>query len=258
MFNAIHFSVKIISAHHLEWGKQHAYVKPRPYDAISFRVKGKSEFTHGENTYKVKSGDIIYVPKNYYYVLNSFEDEEVLVIHFETDVEFKNMLTFTATDDKIISSLFLQAVKAFNERPVGYMQKMYSLFYQILEQIELQKSQAATFNSDTIKQIENSVNYIKSNFYDNSLTIEKLAIKSAVSTTYYRKIFNKLYGVSPIKYLTDVRLSHANALLKSGYHTVEETATKCGFSDSKYFATCYKKKYGMSPGKDIPKLFKKI
>ena len=258
MFNLTDSPLKILSAYHLEWGKQHTFVKPRPYNALSLRLKGRAEFSHGENTCNVGSGDIILMPKNYHYVLKSFENEEVLVIHFETDKEFKDMQTFTPTDSQVFLSLFSQVLTAFNERPVGYMQKIYSLFYQILENLELQNNQTADHLSPSVKQIENSVNFLKSNFSNPFLTIDFLAKKSAVSTTYYRKIFGMLYGISPLKYLTEIRLSHANALLKSGYHTVEETATKCGFLDPKYFATCYKKKYGVSPRKDIPKLFKKI
>lgn len=259
MFNSLDFSVKILSAHHLEWGKQNTFAKPRPFDALSFRVKGKALFSHDNTCFPVESGDIVFMPKNYHYILRSFQNEEVLVIHFNADTDFKELLTFTPTDQQIFLSLFTQAVVAFNERPAGYIQRIYSLFYQILENIELQKQQTyAHNNSNTVEQIENSINYLKSNFSDTTLTVQTLAKKATVSTTYYRKIFNKLYGVSPIKFITEIRLTHAKALLKSGYHTVEETAIKCGFSDPKYFATCYKKKYGISPGRDIPKLFKKI
>ena len=258
MFNLIDCSIKILSAYHLEWGKQHTFVKPRPYDAISIRIKGKAEFSHGKNSYKVNIGDMIFMPKNYHYVLKSLENEEVLVVHFETDKDFNDIKTFTPTEPQVFSSLFSQIISAFNERPVGYMQKIYSLFYQILENIELQKQQTETDNSELVKQIESTVNYLKANFSDSSITVDFLSKMAAVSTTYYRKIFNKLYGVSPVKFLSELRLSHARSLLKSGYHTVEETAIKCGFSDSKYFATCYKKKFKITPGKDIPKLFKKI
>ncbi len=250
-------SFKIISVHSFSWGEQLKYAYPRPYDALSFRVKGLADFSHENQTFSVKENDIIFVPKNYDYTIYSKAYEQVIVVHFLLPETLSSIQTFTPSDPEIFKSLFKQLEKVYSEHPVGYKQKLYSLFYEILEQVQIQiKSKA--LKMDVSKHFEKSLNYLRSNFSDPDLSVELLAQISNVSTTYYRKLFNKTFSVSPAKYINDYRLTRAKTLLKTGYYTVEQVAIDCGFNDPKYFATCYKKKFCHSPGKDVPKLFKSI
>ena len=65
---------------------------------------------------------------------------------------------------------------------------------------------------------------------------------------YIRRCFKKDVGKTPLEYLTDLRIEHAKSLLVQYTFTgVADTATACGFSDSFYFSTCFKKHVGMSP-----------
>jgi AraC-like DNA-binding protein len=256
MFNLSEINIKILSVHKLSWSVQNKYAFPRPHHALSLRIKGEAEFIHNKTSYKVKEKDIIFVPKNYDYTLISKREERVIVIHFDCDREFEQMQVFSSTDNEVFHSLFSLLIETFDSNHAGCKHKAYSLFYQILEQIQMQSSLRSS--SRVSDSFENANSYLKSNFSDGSLTVEKLAKIASVSPTYYRKMFAKIYNTSPNKYLNDLRLTQANTLLKTGYYTVEETAFQCGYNDSKYFATCYKKKYGHPPGKDIPRLFKNI
>ena len=258
MFNLNEFNFEILSVHALSWDKQFNYAYPRPYHAISLRIKGDADFLHDDKRYSVKENELIFVPKNYGYTLHSKTSEKVIVIHFDSPSEYGEIQTFSPTDPEIFTSLFQQAVKVYSSRAVGYKHKLYALFYEILQNVELQQDKSYALKYDVSEQFQKSVDYIRSNFSDSSLTIEELAKNCNVSATYFRKIFKKLMHVSPLKFLNDIRLSRARTLLKTGYYTVEQVAYDCGFNDSKYFSTCYKHKYGNSPGKDVEKLFKKI
>ena len=56
-------------------------------------------------------------------------------------------------------------------------------------------------------------------------------------------------GVTPKRYLIDLRLEHAQSLLNAGYDTVAAVAEKVGFGDAKNFATAFKKRFGYPPSK---------
>lgn len=258
MLNDLDFGLKILSVHSLSWDKQYKYAYPRPFHAISFRLEGQADFTHGDKTYSVDKNQIIFVPKNYDYTINSKTNEKIVVIHFDTDTIYSEIETFSPSSPDIFISLFEKIAHVYSTKGIGYKQKVYSLFYEILEQMQIQNKHASSVNSSVNKNFENSIDYLYKNFSSTELTVSTLAKIAGVSEVYYRKIFNQLFGVSPCKKLNELRLTKAQKLLKSGYYTVENVAYDCGFNDVKYFSTCYKKSFYHSPSKDISKIFKVI
>lgn len=258
MLNVRNLTIKNLSAHKMSWGKQKKYAYPRPFNALSLRVKGQANFTHAGKTYFVKENDLVFVPKNYDYTLHSLKDESVIVIHFDSDVVFNDIITFSPKESEIILQLFSEIEKTYREEKIGFNYKMCSLFYQILEQIELQQKAEINSKNTVIEHFYKSINYLKTSFSNPEITISTLAKISGVSETYYRKLFARIFGVSPLKYINNLRLSQASSMLKTGYYSIEQVANQCGYTDSKYFTTSYKKLYGHPPGKDVPKIFKKI
>lgn len=67
-------------------------------------------------------------------------------------------------------------------------------------------------------------------------------------TSVYNKI-KALTGQGPNDYIRILRLNRAQELLQSRRHTVGEVSVMVGFSDPKYFSTCFKKQFGISPSK---------
>ncbi len=65
---------------------------------------------------------------------------------------------------------------------------------------------------------------------------------------YFRRAFCKDFGQTPLEYLTWLRITNAKQLLTlDSFKSVSEIAAQCGFSDSLYFSTCFKKHVGRSP-----------
>lgn len=67
-------------------------------------------------------------------------------------------------------------------------------------------------------------------------------------TSMYNKI-KSLTGQSPNDFIRIIRLNKSQELLKSRRYTIGEVSTMVGFSDPKYFSTCFKKQFGVSPSK---------
>lgn len=66
---------------------------------------------------------------------------------------------------------------------------------------------------------------------------------------YLRKLFKKEVGLSPLEYLTNLRMKTAERMLTmwaDGY-TISEIAEMCGFDNALYFSRVFKKHYGCSP-----------
>lgn len=67
-------------------------------------------------------------------------------------------------------------------------------------------------------------------------------------TSVYNKI-KTLTGQGPNDFIRIVRLNKSKELLLSQKYSVGEVACMVGFSDPKYFSTCFKKQFGTSPSK---------
>lgn len=67
-------------------------------------------------------------------------------------------------------------------------------------------------------------------------------------TSIYNKL-KTLTGKGPADYIRIMRLNKGKALLQMHRYTIGEVSSLVGFSDPKYFSTCFKKQFGISPSK---------
>jgi AraC-like DNA-binding protein len=82
---------------------------------------------------------------------------------------------------------------------------------------------------------------------DPHFRIETIAEIMAMSQkTFYRK-FKSLTGSTPGEFVRDIRLKKAKQFLDAPGNNVSDVAYLVGFSSPKYFSTCFKEKYKVSP-----------
>ncbi len=83
--------------------------------------------------------------------------------------------------------------------------------------------------------------------YHQDLTIEQLAKRYGASTGWFIKEFSRYTGVTPKKYINEVRLNHAKELLSSTNYNISKISTVCGFENPLYFSRYFQKNYHMAP-----------
>jgi AraC-like DNA-binding protein len=90
--------------------------------------------------------------------------------------------------------------------------------------------------------------YILNRVNDSSLTVPDIASAFALSESSLLRKTKQLLGLSPIKYLQEVRLDYARKLLEAGeINSIKELAKNTGFKDTSTFSRNYKKRFGKSP-----------
>lgn len=95
--------------------------------------------------------------------------------------------------------------------------------------------------------LDKVISVIKSNMSEGDFDVVQLADALAVSkSSLYRKM-KIATGLSPIEFIRNIRLKHGSQLLKDRSISVAEVAYECGFSNPKYFATCFKEEFGVTP-----------
>ncbi len=80
------------------------------------------------------------------------------------------------------------------------------------------------------------------------ITTTDIAKTVNLSESRFRFLFGKTYGISPRRYLTDVRIANAKQMLWENY-SMTEIAEKCGFGCQQYFNDIFKKETGTTPKK---------
>lgn len=244
-FETNDFSINSISAFSLKWGEKTESSDIRPYHALSFRVRGDAEFIHNKDIVKVKTGDIVFVPSYYHYTIASGE-EEVFVIHFTTEEKMPPKIKkFTPEAVSYYEKRFTELYNVWSKKQVGFEHECKSIFYKIITHIERDYETNRLNRSNS--QILQAIEHIHENFTDPQLTVSNLAKDCNMSETYFRKLFLKNCGTTPLDYINNLRLTYAIELLKSNYYTVNEVSEKCGFSTPYYFSAFIKKQTGKSP-----------
>lgn len=104
--------------------------------------------------------------------------------------------------------------------------------------------------SNTSKSyVEEAQNYVRANFNDKDLSLDKVCSRLGVSSSYFSSVFKKETGESFISYLTDYRMKEAARLLLETDEKNYTIAGKVGYEDANYFSYVFKKAYGMSPSR---------
>jgi len=91
-------------------------------------------------------------------------------------------------------------------------------------------------------------NFIEQN-YDKKLTLLELAGQVHFSVPHMCRLFKSYFGTSPMDYLIQTRLRHANRLLSNHNLRIGEIALSVGYSDIYQFSHVFKKCFGISPQK---------
>lgn len=89
-------------------------------------------------------------------------------------------------------------------------------------------------------------NYLENNFKEN-IKLDDLCKACFMNKFYLAHCFKKALGISPMKYLNNLRLKEASLLLENTDYSMDVIARITGLNSSSYFSQRFKKTYGINP-----------
>lgn len=228
-----------------------------PFTEIFYVLNGKGKFTVENETFPIKTNDLIVVFPNVYHHENSQENEplEYVVLGVE-DLIFQmdhiNPHYLYQNFDKDNSDVlyyFSHLLSESKTKDIGYdtvCQKLLELLIlKIIRKINVQL-QSQQPSSPIRREIKMICHYIDQN-YANNITLESLAQSMKMNKYYMAHEFKKYMHISPIQYLIERRIKECQSLLNTSSLSISEISEAVGFSSQSYFAQIFKKTIGMTP-----------
>lgn len=197
-------------------------------------------------------GECIYMPKgaNYTVEYESYElspSDGCYAINFHLSEPMDaEPFKLKVKNHQQILSLFKDAARSHKYKHAGYQEQCFSDLYKILYILkDLHASEY--YSAKALTALRPAIDYIAENHTKENISVSVLAEKCGISESYLRKLFHKVYGLSPVEYARQMRLSYAKDLLDSGEYTVTAASEYAGFNDVSYFSREFKKVYKLSP-----------
>ena len=148
-------------------------------------------------------------------------------------------------DDYIIKPFDLSVLKARLRIVLQNRQRFRSAVL-LMEKDEEDIDYSSQLDKEFLDKVMGIINQEMSN---SDFSINDFCRMMGMSRT---SIYNKLKtltGQGPQDFIRIMRLNKAKELLKNRRHTIGEVSALVGYSDPKYFSTCFKKQFGVSPSK---------
>ena len=79
-------------------------------------------------------------------------------------------------------------------------------------------------------------------------TVAELAAESHISRSVFAARFQSMIGVSPLRYVTELRMQLATQWLSDSKISIENVAFRLGYTSQAAFSRAYKRITGQSPG----------
>ncbi|MDM0458568.1 AraC family transcriptional regulator [Clostridium perfringens] len=226
---------------------------------IHYVTKGYGTFKFNGKVYNLKKGDIFILLKGMQveYVASINDPWEYYWIGFSGSNanEYLNRTSITNScvanckENSKIPQIILnmcEISKTYNPSrsdDILLLKELYSLLYTLIEEFpkpfEYKDKELHTY-------IQDALNFINSN-YMHSITVQEIADYVNLSRSYLYKMFIKNLGISPQRYLINLRMYKATLLLKGTKLPIGEVASSVGYSDSLLFSKTFSKHFSMSP-----------
>ncbi|EHK2337595.1 AraC family transcriptional regulator [Clostridium perfringens] len=226
---------------------------------IHYVTKGYGTFKFNGKVYNLKQGDIFILLKGMQveYVASIDDPWEYYWIGFSGSNanEYLNRTSITNScvanckENSKIPQIILnmcEISKTYNPSKsddILLLKELYSLLYALIEEFpkpfEYKDKELHTY-------IQDALNFINSN-YMHSITVQEIADYVNLSRSYLYKMFIKNLGISPQRYLINLRMYKATLLLKGTKLPIGEVASSVGYSDSLLFSKTFSKHFSMSP-----------
>ena len=215
---------------------------------LSYYIEGGGTIYIDEDSYFIRNGDVRFArPGTVTNSIPSYKCYTILFDFGEDDVIYENQILDKIPDYFHTSGecvhFFEEIIKSNRSTDPAEKLRGNALLMQLI--VTLYSS--VNYKKACSAVIERSKKYMEEN-YTEEITLKALGELTGYSHIHIMRLFRQEVGVTPHKWLTEIRINRAKALLAEGNATLEEIAEGCGFSSPSHFKILFKDVTGFTPG----------
>lgn len=239
------FTVGEITFANFVKGGTGAVIQNRPSHGLAFLLGTKTLIRFEGQTLRAEGNTVVYFPKGSSYRIREASDADCYVINFQMpDGACFSPFAFKVKNAASYLECFQKARRYRVQKAPGYDARIKAELYTILYNMQSEHNLPYA-NS---KLLAPALEYIHSHYYKENISVESLAKMCGISTVHLRNTFLKRFGVPPVKYVNELKLSRAKELLLSRFYSASQACFLSGYNDESYFNREFKKRFGTTPG----------
>jgi len=222
----------------------------RDFWLLHFVISGKGVFTNQNGSFEVKK-DQLFVIRPYEitsYVADANEPWTYIWIGFSTEQPLPLRLIL----NDVIDAPYLREVfvSAFNRSNYENAESNGALEYYICgtvwQILGILKQGEEKPHATAEGYVNAAMNIMKYEFHT-GITVSEIAKRLHIARTYFSEIFKARNGISPKRYLDELRMEKAAELLLKHSVSITATAASVGYPDVFAFSRAFKRYYKYSP-----------
>ena len=208
---------------------------------IVYQKSGNSTTTVDGVPYQLKRGDVIAIPPNAVHEGRSDTYFSDMYVRPES-AGFPRKVFIVHDQDGSLRTLFNMILKTYIEKEPNHHAICNGLLETICATVD--RNRAMTYKHPFVVELKRR---IYENMADPGFSVTDEIQKMGYNPDHVRRSFYADVGVSPHRYLTNLRLTLAKKRLQNeSFMSIEGVARECGFGDAFYFSRLFKKVYGLS------------
>jgi len=225
---------------------------------ILLTLGGEGELIYKNEKRRLSAGSLMVInATNKHIYRTAGENWEFKYLHFwgamsseyQDYIERNSDFVLTPADDtkKRIEGLLDEIYNLTLSDTVGDYAYISQLIYTILTVLISGTVSLYSHNDKEGKYaIQRAISYIRQNYYKN-IDTECVAKAALISRSYMSQLFRKHYGISPHRYIVELRLSIVKDALANTDAPVSKIAENTGFGDVSSLSRVFKRCTGISP-----------
>lgn len=229
-----------------ERGLRDDYHELRHNHGLVYKLSGQTRYMHGLRETVSRPGSVLYLPRDEAYTVSG--DGDCIAVNFQLAACAPHpAIAFEPPESAAYHALFLRLDQHWLLRRSGHIALCTALLYEIIAM--LQQHQTAQGRSEGVSQarLKPVQDYLHERYADPSLTVGQLAALAGLSETHLRRLFHEAFGISPMRYVQQVRMNRAADLLRSTGMTVEAVAEAVGYTNPFHFSNAFLRTHGIRP-----------
>jgi AraC-like DNA-binding protein/mannose-6-phosphate isomerase-like protein (cupin superfamily) len=237
-------------------------------------LDGNQETIFETESYILNSGDIILIPPGFEHTNRCISNDSMTYFCAHFDIDEPSLRIEMLKNCELIytpSSPFYQRLRSTLEKwydrqfvtnvaSVKHKLHVQIVLFELLEVFAdiVSQNHKTLINESmtTTKYAKEIADAIKSSFkrsykdneeIDNPIHIQPIIASLGISPNYGLEIFQKVYKMSPRKYLSELKLQEAKILMQQPDVSLKEIANRLGYKNLSHFSRQFKRWTGLSP-----------